>query len=160
MSLILSCSIAIALCIIIVTLFLHKTKPEVSVTNPELINYFQNYNVDMKTKKINLLKAAKYIITFNEKYFRDHLDIAEKLYNKNIIGDSYMDKMRAIEEDLLVDKILIEKEAEVMGINKVFQEANCLPYNINLNLEKNKEEKEMEERNFILRQEKLKSKNN
>lgn len=96
--------------------------------NEELNKFYEMFTETPNIQLRQLVLAAKTLLKNVETNSKDKESILN-LYNERILSDKYYKRIRGIEEDLFVEKTLIENEAEAIKIgakDSVFMEANKL----------------------------------
>lgn len=106
-------SVATSFCLIFMSLMFKKSKKNEFILNEELEKYYSIPYDQTNLKMKQLLEAAKHTIRQLEKY-SDENKIITELYDDRVLSDDFFNKFKKIEENLIVEKTIIENEADLI----------------------------------------------
>lgn len=118
-------SVLTSACILLGSFVLRKTSRNVPIVNEELEKFYLVSTEQPTLQTKQLLEAAKYTVKNLEKYAQES-DIISNLYHERILSDEFFEQFKNIEQNLIVEKTIIENEAEMIkpGLkDQIFLEA-------------------------------------
>lgn len=116
--------------IILTIAFLVKRRntKQADSNNEELDKFYEMFEEPVNVQLKQLTLAAKTTLRNISQLSREK-EIASDLFEEQIVSDRFFSKFKAMEEELVVEKTLIENEAEFLKIGakeNIFSEANKL----------------------------------
>lgn len=131
-----------------------KKESDTSSRNTDLLIFYNSYGEPINQRVKYLIKAAKTLIDDGSK-LSDKMGEITYLHDEKIVSDEYYNSIKNLEEELEIEKIMIENEAECLksGFKEIiFSEAAKLP---NSDLSRNKKLKLFDEALYLKRKEAL-----
>ena len=130
---------------------------ETDITNDELEKFYGMISESPSVQLRQLVLAVKTLLKNFAKISKEK-ETVSNLYDERIISDKYYKKLKTIEEELIIEKTLIENEADSIkqgAKDSVFFEANKLMNTENMTQQR---KKLFDEGNFLKKQDLLKQK--
>ncbi|KAI4291362.1 hypothetical protein PAPHI01_0636 [Pancytospora philotis] len=115
--------------IVAVAVYNKKTQSPDSCGNPELEAFYDAEEVATALRLKKLLRAARYTIDSTE-LLEDKLESVTSMHKARLVSDEYYNGIASARDDLVIEKILIETEAEGLKAgarDALFSEASRLP---------------------------------
>ncbi len=121
------CAVSLSILILAISIFKkNSTSIETEVFNEELEKFYEMYAEPSNVQLKQLVLAAKTFLKNFTKISKTK-DIVSNLYDDRIVSDKYYKKIKHTEDELIIEKTLIENEADCIKAGfkaTVFYEAN------------------------------------
>lgn len=117
------------LVIIVKVIYSRKDSPTTDTGNIELGVFYSLEDKPAAARILQLSKAAAYNIQTKEE-LQNKTKIATTLFEERLVTDNYLRSLLNLDEELILEKIIIENEAETIkagGRDVVFAEASKVP---------------------------------